>query len=151
MKARMPKSYTSLPLGEKRAIYSALYADLAKKSAAIVIKMADEISKQRTVAAVECALYASLITLHDEFNFGADASKLAGRTSRNQRFTDGYMQTIAEAGTKYDEYMIAGLRYQLENRGIYIDDSLMKAPKFKTLNELSDEIVQCLKEEAEGP
>ena len=135
MNARMPKSYASLSNSEKKAIYSAVYAEVAKKSAQIAIKIADEISKQRTCAAIECGLYSSLITLHDGFNFGSDASKLHGRISKNQRFTDGYFGNIAEAGNRYDEYMISGLRFQLSQRGIEIEDSIMEAPKFKNLNE----------------
>ena len=150
MKARIPRTYDQLSPKEQRAIYSAVYADVSKKAATIVTTMAQELAKSRTVAAIECGLYASFITLVDEFDFGTDASKLAGRQSKLQRFTNGYLETLNGAGDRYDEYMISGLRWQCQQRGIDTDYDFTHIAKQKSLEEIAEEITARIKAGEEG-
>lgn len=143
MKARMPKTYDQLTTAEKKKLYSAVYADVAHKSAIIVTKLADEIASLRTGVAIDIGCYAGMITAIDKLGVGTDASRLAGRESRLQKFADGYYECLGEAGERYDECLLEGLRYQLRVRGVETPE-LEPYRKPRTIEQLEGEIKKAI-------
>lgn len=147
MNVRLPRTYDQLTPKEKKELYSAIYAAVAKNAAVIVTAMAEEMAKKSTSIAVECGLYAGMLTCHDEFGFGTDVTKLGDRKSRLMTFADGYTEWLTWAGDRYDESLVYGLREKLRERGIVIDTT--ELPKTKTINELEDAIKAKLEEQGE--
>ena len=150
MKSRIPKSYELLPLKEKQAIHKAVYAEVAHKSAKVVVALAEELAKKRIGTTIECCHSAALLTLVDDLGFGTDAAKMGKRESRLKRFSDGFLETMNSAGEAYDEYMLAGINYQLHARGVDIETPEIKSES-KTLEEISNEIIAKLQEEDKTP
>ena len=142
MKARLPKSYASLPPAEKKAIYAAVCTDVARKAAVIATQLAENEAKRRTALTIECCTNAALIAIVDEFHVGTDATKLGKRQSKLQRFADAMHNVLTEAGDRYDECMIEGLRWQAQQRGIEVDPADLSA--CKTNEELFEEIKKGL-------
>lgn len=145
MKARMPKSYATLPPAEKKAIYAAVCTDVARKAAVIATQLAENEAKRRTALTIECCTNAALIALVDEFHAGTDATKLGKRQSKLQRFADAMHDALIAAGDRYDECMIEGLRWQAQQRGIELDPADLSG--CKTNEEIFDEI----KKELQAP
>lgn len=146
MNARIPRTFEQLPKSEQRKIYNAVYRDVAHNAAQIVTAMADESAILRTGVAIECGLYAAMISAIDKLGVGTDASRLAGRESRLQRFATGYMETLGEAGERYDECMLEGLRYQLRARGVEVPE-LEPHRKMKSIEELEATIREAISKE----
>lgn len=147
MKARLPRSYDQLTPKEKKELYSAVYAAVARNAAVIVTTMAEEMAKKRIAIAVECGLYAGMLTCYDEFGFGSDVSKLGGRKSRLMTFADGYTDWLSWAGDRYDDSIVYGLKEKLRERGVEIETT--ELPKTMTISELEDAIKAKLVEQGE--
>lgn len=146
MNARIRRSYDQLPPSEQQKIYSAVYADVAHKAAKMITAMADEVASIRTCIAIDCGLYAGMLSAIDKLGVGTDSSRLAGRESRLQRFADGYMEFLGAAGERYDEYLLEGLRYQLRARGVEVPE-LEPHRKTKSIEELETVIRESLEKE----
>lgn len=138
MKARIPISYNSLPPAEKKAIYTAVCTDVAKKAAVIATQLAENEAKRRTALTIECCLNAAMIAAVDELHCGTDMTHMGKRQSKLQRFADAMQDALTEAGERYDEYMIEGLRWQAEQRGI--ETTPADISTCKTNEELIEEI-----------
>lgn len=146
MNARIPRSFDQLPKSEQRKIYNAIYKDVAHNAAQIVTKLADESASRQTRIAIECGLYAGMLSAIDTLGVGTDASRLAGRESRLQRYVDGFQNHMADAGERYDESILEGMRYQLRARGVELPESEpLQRPK--TIAELEAEISEAIKTE----
>lgn len=152
MNARLPRSFDQLPKSEQRniykSVYTAVYKDVARNAAQIVTKLADESASRQTKIAIECGLYAAMLSAIDTLGVGTDASRLAGRESRLQRFVTGFQSHVVDAGQRYDESIMEGLRYQLRVRGVELPE-VEPHQKLKTIAELEAEISEAIKTEEE--